>query len=41
MFVNIEDVAVIGREDSQQNKYLCAYFTSGEKAVISDLKNYL
>lgn len=40
-FPNIKEVVVVDREDNKQNKYLCAYFTTSENVVISDIKEFI
>jgi len=37
----IKDAVVIDREDSNGNKYLCAYYVSDMELAINDLKDYL
>lgn len=40
-YPSIDEVAVIAREDEEENKYLCAYLTSEENLTISQLREYL
>lgn len=38
---SIKKVVVLDREDTNSNKYLCAYFVSDERLTVSELREYL
>ncbi|MGB7605871.1 MAG: amino acid adenylation domain-containing protein [Lutisporaceae bacterium] len=37
----VKAAAVIGKEDSKGNKYICGYFTSDEALSVSDLREFI
>ncbi|WBW96387.1 non-ribosomal peptide synthetase [Oceanirhabdus sp. W0125-5] len=40
-FKGVKEVVVVARDDSDGNKYLCAYIISSNQLIVSELKKYL